>query len=393
MEYILRKAEQRIIKLAAYFPAVAIVGPRQVGKTSLVHAIRSKLDRPSVYLDLENPDDLAKMANPSLFLDPLTDQTVILDEVQKLPSLFPILRGIIDRQRQPGRFILLGSASPDLIRDTSESLAGRIAYHELTPFYFDEIDAVADFQAHWFRGGFPPSLLAPEDEYARLWRQNFIQTYLERDLPLLGLKADPIMTGRLWRMIAHLSGSLLNMELLSGSLGIHGTTVKKYIDFFESAYLVRRLPPYFNNLKKRLVKTPKIYIRDTGILHQLLGVTSPFHLAGHPMLGASWETYVIEQVAAILPDWAAMYFYRTHHGNEVDIVITRGDKPEILIEVKYSTTPKPSKGFYIAQSDLGTTKQFVISPVETSFFLNVDVQVIGIHHLKKIFEESPYDNT
>lgn len=384
--YIPRATETEILKLASYFPAVALVGPRQVGKTSLVQAIRSKLSKLSVYLDLENPDDLAKLNNPSLLLDPLADQTVILDEVQKVPSLFPVLRGIIDRNRQPGRFILLGSASPDLIRDTSESLAGRIAYLELKPFRFDEISHLADWRTHWFRGGFPPSLLAPDEDFARIWRQNFIKTYLERDLPLLGLRADPLLTGRLWQMTAHLSGSLLNMESLSGSLGIHGTTVRQYLDFFESAYLVRRLQPFFTNLKKRLVKTPKIYIRDTGILHQLLGIASPLDLAGRPMLGASWETYIIEQIAAMLPDWAEIYFYRTHQGTEADLVITRGGLPEALVEIKYSTTPKVSKGFHIAQADLGTRKQFVICPVETGFLLSESVRVIGLGELGQLFD-------
>lgn len=383
--YVTRISEAEILKLVSYFPVVAIVGPRQVGKTSLVEAIRSKLDKQSVYLDLENPDDLVKLNTPSLFLEPLADQTVILDEVQKAPQLFPVLRGIIDRNRKPGRFILLGSASPDLIRDTSESLAGRIAYHELKPLYWEEIKALADYRTHWFRGGFPLSLLAPNDEYARLWRMNFIKTYLERDLPLLGLKADPILTGRLWQMTAHLSGSLLNMENLSSSLGIHGTTVRSYLDFFESAYLIRRLQPYHTNIKKRLVKTPKVYIRDTGILHQLLGIPSLFELAGNPMLGASWETYVIEQISAILPDWAELYFYRTHQGTEADLVIARGGKPELLVEIKYSTTPRLSKGFRIAKEDLKTQKHFVICPVEAGFPLSEEVRVLGVNELYALF--------
>ncbi len=385
--YYHRFAEENILQLASFFPAVAVVGPRQVGKTSLVQAIRAQLDKPSVYLDLENPDDLARLNNPSLFLDPLADQTVILDEVQKLPELFPQLRGIIDRKRQAGRFILLGSASPDLIRDTSESLAGRIAYHELKPFLFGEVRDITDYRTHWFRGGFPDSLLAPGDELSRLWRQNFIQTYLERDLPLLGLRADPIVTGKLWRMAAHLSGNLLNMENLSGSLGIHAKTVRRYLDFMESAYLIRRLQPYFTNLKKRLVKTPKLYIRDTGILHQLLGVSSFFDLSGHPLLGASWETYVIEQMSAILPDWAELYFYRTHEGTEADLVIARGGKPHILVEIKYSTTPKPSRGFHIARSDLNTQKQFIICPVEEGFPYSEDIRVLSYREMDAVFEE------
>lgn len=385
--YINRTLETEILKLSTFFPAVAVVGPRQVGKTSLVKAIQNKLDRPSIYLDLENPSDLAKLENPALFLDPLANQTVILDEVQKFPALFPVLRGIIDTNRMAGRFILLGSASPDLIRDSSESLAGRIAYVELRPFTFEEITTLSNFQNHWYRGGFPESFLAPTDDFSSIWRRNFISTYLERDLPLLGLKADPIITRRLWQMTAHLSGQLLNMSRVSSSLGMHSSTIKNYLDFMESAYLIRRLPPYYGNLKKRLVKTPKIYIRDTGVLHELLSIYSFNDLAGHPVIGASWETYIIEQIAAILPDWAELFFYRTHNGTEADLVITKSGIPEILVEIKYSTTPKPSKGFYIAQSDLKTKKQYVICPIENGFPLKEDTRVIGYKEIATIFED------
>ncbi|MFN0015458.1 MAG: ATP-binding protein [Saprospiraceae bacterium] len=384
--YIPRHSEQRILKLATYFPAVAVVGPRQVGKTSLVQAIRAQLPRDSVYLDLENPDDRIKLQNPSLFLDPFADQTVILDEVQKTPELFPVLRGIIDRKRQAGRFLLLGSASPDLIRDSSESLAGRIAYCELQPLSFEEVRNGHDFRSHWFRGGFPESLLAPDEELSRLWRQNFIRAYLERDLPLLGLAADPVLIGKLWRMLAHLSGNLLNMETLAGSLGIHGTTVRRYLDFMESAYLIRRLQPFSGNPKKRLVKTPKVYLRDTGILHQLLGIGSFFDLSGHPAIGASWETYIVEQIAAVLPDWAELYFYRTHDGTEADLVIARAGQPEMLLEVKYSTTPKPSKGFYIAAADLGTKRHFLLCPVEQGYPISETIQVMGYGQIGDLFK-------
>ncbi len=379
-------AENEILKLASYFPAVAVVGPRQVGKTSILQAISSKFREETVYLDLENPDDRIKLENPSLFLDRLADKTVILDEVQRLPDLFPVLRGIIDRNRRPGRFILLGSASPDLIRDSSESLAGRIAYYELKPFSFQEIDSLYDFSTHWLRGGFPESLLAPDDELSMKWRQNFIRTYLERDLPLLGLSADPVLISKLWRMAAHMSGDLLNMETLARSLSIHGTSVRRYLDFLESAYLIRRLPPYFSNLKKRLIKSPKIYLRDTGLLHQLLGISSFFDLSGHHALGASWETYIIEQVAAQLPDWAELFFYRTHDGTEADLVIARAGKAEILVEIKYSTTPKPSRGFHIAADDLDTQRQYIVCPVEKGFPLSEKIQVLSYREVGKLFE-------
>lgn len=385
--YIPRKATETILQWANFFPAIALVGPRQVGKTSLVRHLELVLNRPSLYLDLENPADLAKLDQPSLFLDPFADHTVILDEVQKAPHLFPELRGIIDRDRKPGRFILLGSASPDLIRDSSETLAGRIGFYELPPFTWEEVRELGDLNRHWVRGGFPDSFLAPEESLSRLWRQQFIQTYLERDLPTLGLGANPNLTSRLWRMCAHITGSTLNLEKFAGSLGLHGTTVKRYLDFFEAAYLIRRLPPYFSNLKKRLVKSPKLYLRDTGILHQLLGISSFLDLSGHPMLGASWENYVIEQIAAQLPDWAQLYFYRTHTGTEADLVITRGSRAEILVEIKYSQTPKPSKGFFIAQQDLDVQRLFIVSPVDQPFDQANGVRVLGINQLGEMFKK------
>ena len=384
--FLSRLAEKEILKLATYFPAVAIVGPRQVGKTSLVQNLRAKLLSPSLYLDLENPSDLIKLSDPSLFLEAYSDHTIILDEVQKLPSLFPELRGIIDRNRKPGRFILLGSASPDLIRDTSQSLAGRITYFELLPFTFAEVKNYADYKTHWLRGGFPDAVLAPDDEMSVLWRRSFIQTYLERDLPQLGLSADPLIISKLWRMLAHMSGDLLNMETLGRSLGIHGTTIRKYLDFLESAFLIRRLPPFHLNIKKRLVRSPKIYLRDTGILHQLLGISTFESLSGNPVLGASWETYALEQIYAILPPWAEMYFYRTYEGNEVDLVISRGGNPEILIELKYSTKPKLKRGFHIATEDLQTKTHFIVSPIDVGFPLSDKIQVIGISEVDRIFK-------
>lgn len=384
--YLPRKAENDILRLTQYFPATAIVGPRQVGKTSLARQLATRLEKPVVYFDLEDPDDLAKFANPSLLLDPLSDKTVILDEVQRLPALFPVLRSIIDRNRQPGRFILLGSASPDLIRDSSETLAGRIAYHELTPFLRSETVEIADWQTHFMRGGFPGSLLAPDDEMAQLWRKNFVNTYLERDLPMLGLKAEPSLTGRLWRMTAHLSGGVLNMETIASGLGISNSTVRRYLDFFESAYLIRRLPAHAVNLRKRLIRSPKIYLRDTGILHQLLGIQSFTNLAGHPSVGASWETFVIEQLAARKPDWAEISYYRTQDGTEADLVISRSGNAEILVEIKFSTTPKMTKSLHLARTDLETRRNFIVCPVATGYPIDEQTEVLGIGEIGRIFE-------
>lgn len=385
MMFLPRIAEAEVLRLIKANPAVVIVGPRQVGKTSLVKQLASQLERKTVYFDLENPDDFNQFANPNLLLEPLQDQTVILDEVQRVPDLFPILRGLIDRYRQKGRFILLGSASPELIRDTSESLAGRVAYFELTPFTLPELPESLSYQQHWLRGGFPESLLADSDEESLDWRENFIRSYLERDLPLLGLRADPMLIRRLWTMVAHLNGQLLNLSALANSLDISAPTVRRYLDFLESAFLIRRLQPWFANTAKRLVKTPKIYLRDTGLLHALLRMGTMRDLQSHPALGASWEAYIVQEVAARLPARADLFFYRTHDGTEADLVITRSGIPAVLLEIKYSTTPKPGKGFFIAKNDLATTRNFMVCPVPRGYPLGENVSVLSYTELDQIF--------
>lgn len=380
--YLQRKAEKEILDLAAYFPAVVIVGPRQVGKTSLSRHIANQLPHPSIYIDLELPEERSLLSEPTLFLEQHRNETVILDEVQRLPELFPVLRGLIDRDRRPGRFILLGSAAPELIRDSSESLAGRVAYYEMQPFFHAEVPQI-DYRVHWQRGGFPESLLAPDDRRSTQWRQNFIQTYLERDLPLLGLRADPIVIGKLWTMLAHNHGQLLNVEALSNALGLASNTIRKYMDFLESAYLIRRIQPFYTNIGKRLVKSPKVYIRDTGLLHSLLGIPDFDRLQRQPILGSSWEGYVLQEIAGMLEVTDQLYFYRTNSGTEADAVIVRGGAPILLFEIKYSTAPIPSKGFYIAQNDLGTTRNYVVYPLERDYPLNAQTQVIGFNNISK----------
>jgi predicted AAA+ superfamily ATPase len=338
-----------------------------------------------VYLDLERPADLNKLNDLELFMDILQDQTVILDEVQRLPKLFPELRGIIDSYRIPGRFLLLGSASPELIRDTSESLAGRIVYYELSPLMYAEISQIADFRSHWLRGGFPDSILAPNDEASLSWRTSFIQTYLERDLPMLGLSANPIMTRRLWTMLAHWNGNMLNYESLGNSLGITGVTVRRYLDFFESAYLIRRIPPWFPNISKRVVKSPKIYIRDTGILHALLSVGSIDELHNIPTVGASWEAYIIQTIAAYLPPLSEMCFYRTQDGTEADIVIVKGGKPDVLVEIKYSSSPKITKSMRTAAADLLTRRNVIIAPIEDRYPLGDGFEVMSYKDIPDLF--------
>lgn len=386
MLYLPRYAESEILRLITTNPAVVVVGPRQVGKTALVKHLFAQLPRQVAYFDLENPDDYNQLNNPSLHLNLLKDHTVILDEVQRVPTLFPILRSLIDQHRQPGRFILLGSASPELIRDSSESLAGRVAYMVLQPFSFLELPTTIDYRQHWLRGGFPDSILAGDDELSLDWRENFIRSYLERDLPLLGLRADPMLIRRLWSMIAHLNGQLLNLTTLANSLDISAPTVRRYLNFLESAFLIRQLQPWFANSRKRLVKTPKIYLRDTGLLHALLRIENYFLLQGHPALGASWEAYIVQEIASRLPARADLFFYRTHDGTEADLVITRSGIPRVLLEIKYSTTPKPGKGFFIAKKDLATTRNFIVCPTSKGYPLAEDVEVLSYLELDKIFE-------
>lgn len=381
--YLSRHAEPQLQTLIATFPAVVLVGPRQVGKTSLAKHLATSLAHPTIYLDLEYPEDFNKLLNPTIFLERYADHTVIIDEVQRRPELFPLLRALIDRQRRPGRFILLGSASPELIRDTSESLAGRVAYFELPPFTLPELPPPADYRSHWLRGGFPESFLAADDATSLAWRENFIQTYLERDLPLLGLRADPMLIRRLWTMVAHLNGQLLNLETLGNSLGISGPTVRRYLDFLESAYLIRRLPPFFANISKRLVKSPKLYLRDTGLLHALLNIGEFGQLLGHPALGASWEAYVVQAIAAQLSGRREMCFFRTHDGAEADVVILNAGQPEMLIEIKFSTTPVPARGFYNVIDELKTSKNLIVCPVEQGYPLTENIEVVGIGQLSQ----------
>jgi uncharacterized protein len=383
--YLPRLAEQSVSALAAQFPAVAIVGPRQVGKTSLAQHLAQQWSRESVYLDLETPADLNKLSDPTLYLEPLRDKTLILDEVQRVPTLFPLLRGLIDRHRVPGRFILLGSASPELIRDASESLAGRIAYFELSPLSRQEVGQTVDYQEHWLRGGFPESLLAQDDASSLRWRENFIQTYLERDLPLLGLSANPMLTRRLWTMLAHNNGQLMHLESLGNSLGITTPTVKRYIDFFEASYLIRRVQPWFANISKRLVKSPKIYLRDTGVLHALLAVGGFNQLHGHSALGGSWEAFIVQEVASVLPPRHELYFYRTQDGTEADLVVVRAGLPHILIEIKYNSAPSITKSLRTAAQDLQTQRNVIVAPVSESYPLRDGFEVLRLDDVPGLF--------
>ena len=386
--YLPRRAENLILEWLTFFPAVVIIGPRQVGKTSLTTAIRNQAQKVSLYLDLERRQDLATVDDLESFAEGNLGRLLILDEVQRKPSLFPDLRSVIDRNRQPGRFILLGSASLELIRDASESLAGRIAILELSGFTLDELSGTAGYDRHWLRGGFPEAQLAPTDPLSYEWRQSFLRTYLERDLPYFGLTASPTVTGRLLTMLAHLTGQQLNLQSLSRSLGLDARTLGTYLDFLEETFLIRRLLPYFVNVGKRLVKSPKVYVRDTGLLHALLDIETRNELLGHPVIGASFEAYIVEQLHALAPRGYTIYYYRTQNGAEMDAVLIKGGTVKAVIEIKNRVDPKLTRGFHTSRSDLGDPPAFVVVPgagVEYSIKGYKDLSVISPEKLTGVF--------
>jgi predicted AAA+ superfamily ATPase len=370
-----------LLEIIEEFPVVGIVGPRQVGKTTLAKLLSKQIKKETIFLDLENPRDASKLTDPLLFFENNQTKCIIIDEVQINKELFPIIRTVVDQQREPGRFILLGSASPELIRDSSESLAGRIYYKELTPFHFKEINEIVTYQKHWLYGGYPEALLTESPTKSKRWRRSFIQTYIERDLPMLGLSSKTSDIHRLFRMISHIHGQQLNYNTLSKSLGLSSPTIKKQVDFLEHAYIIRLLEPYYFNTSKRLVKSPKIYIRDTGLLHSLLEIDDNEYLFGHPIIGNSWEGYVIEQVAAVLPEDYSLNYYRTQQGAELDLVVCKNLRPILGIEIKLSSNPKFSVGNEISLQDLGLDKGYIVVPETEGYFLKKNVEVVSLNLL------------
>jgi len=373
-----RLISKQLADLAMHFPAICIIGPRQVGKTTLVKEFIRKIEKKSVYLDLELPADADKLKDPEIFLNQNRDSCVVIDEIQHKPELFPVLRALIDRQREPMRFIVLGSASPRLLRQSAESLAGRIAYLELSPFRFPEISAIRSLEVHHFRGGFPEAILAGDQEQSSAWINQFIRAYIERDLPLFGLKTDPVTIRRLWEMIAWNTGGLSNLHSIGKSMGVTYHTVSRYLDFFENAYLVWRIQPFHYNLKKRLVKSPKIYLNDTGILHSLLRITDYNQLMGQTMLGNSWENYVMNQVNISKKAGSEVYFYRTHNGAEADLIFVKAFKPIATVEIKFTSTPYPVKGFLNCIEDLGTKSNFIVTPFSDDYQVKGDIRVCSL---------------
>ena len=382
-----RQLQSLIVRRLGHAPAVVLLGPRQVGKTTLAKAIAAQHPQ-ALMLDLERESDHAALQQPELFFAAHRNEFLVLDEVQLTPHLFATLRPEIDADRRVGRFLLLGSASGDLLRQSGESLAGRVSYLELTPLLAAELQVteLAALQMLWLRGGFPLSYLAQDDESSYAWRQDFIRTFLQRDLPGLGVRAPAETLRRFWQMLAHLQGQLFNASQLGLSLGgVSHTTATRYLDVLVDTMMVRRLPPHFTNIGKRLVKSPKVYLRDSGVLHALLGLARVQDLQGHPVAGASWEGFVVEQVAASLPPDAHLSFYRTAAGTELDLVIERGTR-KVGVEIKFSSAPKPAKGFWQALQDLQIDRAYVIAPVSRRYPLAEGVEVLPLAELSTLLD-------
>ena len=380
--WIARTLEPKCRAYLAEFPAVALLGPRQVGKTTLAQQLAAS--QPSLYLDLEAPSDRAKLAEPELYLRQHSDKLVILDEVQRLPEIFQVLRGLIDANRRAGRangqFLLLGSASVELIQQSSESLAGRIAYLELSGFSVLELGEAAS-QRLWIRGGFPNSVLATSDASSSRWREQFIRTYLERDIPQLGPRIPAETLRRFWTMLAHSQGGLLNAAALGRSLGVDGKTIRHYLDLLTDLLLVRCLQPLHANAGKRLVKSAKVYVRDSGLVHTLLGLDQAEAVLAHPIAGASWEGAVVETLLSLLPERAIPSFYRTSAGAEMDLVIDYPNGQRWAIEIKRSLTPKLTRGFHQARTDLQPDRCFVVAPIPESYPMGDDITATNAYSL------------
>lgn len=375
MNYIERTITPAILKLLKNFPVVAIIGPRQCGKSTLAKYITGEIDG-NLYLDMEDPDDLARLENPTLFFGQYTDKLICLDEIQRKPEIFQVLRSIVDKNSRNGQFLILGSASPDLLRQSSETLAGRIIYQELRPLSVSEIKIPGNdplLKPLWVRGGFPRSYLADDESLSYTWRKSFIRTFLERDISNLGFNYPPQTMERLWRMISHLQGQVLNLSKLGNSLGVSHTMVRKYLDVLQQTFMVRLLEPWSGNLRKRLVRSPKIYIRDTGILHALQSISDFDGLLGNPVSGPSWETLIIENIIEQVDDFNISYF-RSAAGAEVDLILEKGNR-RYAIEIKLSSAPKVSVPFFNTLNELDVEMGWIVAPVDEPYPLRDNVWV------------------
>lgn len=377
-----RRIYNKLLAAVERSPAVALLGPRQVGKTTL--ALELGKTRPSIYLDLEDISDRTKLEDAKAYLCDHQDKLVILDEVHRAPDIFQTLRGLIDQGRRQGRtsgqFLLLGSASIDLLKQSGESLAGRISYIELTPF--DVLETGAEYaNTLWVRGGFPPSFLAADDQISFEWRDDFIRTYLERDVPQFGPRIPAETLRRFWTMLAHNQAGLHNAASLAEGLGVDGKTIARYLDLLVDLLLVRRLPAWHRNVGKRLVKAPKVFIRDSGIAHALLMIRDKEQLLGHPVVGSSWEAFVIETLIGSAPRGTEANFYRTSHGHEIDLVLTLPTGELWAIEIKRSSAPKVERGFHVACADISPARRFVVYPGNERYRMHAQTEALNVFSL------------
>ena len=379
---LIRKIQKTVDQALARQASVALIGPRQVGKTTLALQIGEALN--ALYLDLEDIQERDKLSNAAAFLTAYEDRLVILDEIHRVPDLFLTLRGLIDQGRRrghrTGRFLLLGSASLDLMRQSGESLAGRISYIDMAPLSVLEVPTEA-IEALWLRGGFPDSFLAVDDHQSLSWRKDLLRTYLERDVPMFGSRIPAETLRRFWTMLAHNQGTLINASRLASGLEVSSQTVSRYTDLLVDLLLVRRLQPYHINAGKRLVKSPKVYVRDSGLLHALLNITDRNALLGHPVVGASWEGFVIENLINAAPALTVPGFYRTSGGAEIDLLLELPGGERWAIEIKRSRAAKPARGFYEACADLQPAKRFVVHAGHERFPVSEEVQAIGLREL------------
>jgi predicted AAA+ superfamily ATPase len=389
---ILRLLQEKLIKALQAMPVVALLGPRQVGKTTLALGVAEMLDKSTTYLDLESDADFNKLSDSEAYLKRFDGELLIIDEVQRKPDLFRVLRGIVDERKRKGersgQFLLLGSASRDLLQQSSETLAGRIRYLDLTPFMALELMQHAnldfDLEQLWVRGGFPDSYLAVSNEESWNWRNDFISTYMERDLPLMGVGIAPAQLKRFWKMLAHYNGNLVNLSEIGRSLELSHTTIKNHLDVLTDFYMVRQLPPWSDNVKKRLVKSPKIYIRDTGILHSLMNVSNMESLLAHPSMGASWESFVIENILSLIDNRWIYSFYRTATQIEIDLVLHTPNGEIWAIEIKRASAPKLGRGFYEACKDIGATHKWIVNANKDRYPLPNEVVVIGLQEFLEL---------
>lgn len=380
-----RQEEPRLRRSLEIFPAVGILGPRQVGKTTLAKQLGTYYPD-CVYLDLENPEHLARLSDPVLYLRSFQGRLCILDEVQCLPELFPILRALIDEKRQPGRFLILGSASPQLLKQSSESLAGRIRYHKLSPLSVQEISPALTIDPLWLRGGFPPALLSETDSDAMDWLESFVRTFLERDLSVLNISLPSVQLRRFWTMLAHCQGQLFNASRLATALSVSSTTTRRWLDVLSDTYMVRQLQPWTMNTGKRVVKTPKSYISDSGIVHRLLGIDTLDQLLSHPVCGHSWEGFVIEQIASAMPYRTELFHYRTRGGAEIDLLLRiPGNDQLVAVEIKRSLSPKLQRGFWNAMEDAQCHQAYIVYPGDVSWPIAENVRTLPITEVRDIF--------